>query len=69
MTAATEVSACTQAVGPHGAVRLSKMEKLLARLARTPGRPVRFLEVAKTGESEPLQGNLARGNAHVTSDQ
>ena len=69
MTAAAQVSACTQAVGPLCTARLSKFEKVRAQLARTPVRPVRFLEVAKTGEPEPLQGNLARGNADVTSDK
>ena len=69
MTAAAQVSACTQVVAPLCTLRLSKLEKVRAQLARTRVRPVRFLKVAKTGEPEPLQGNLARGNADVTSDK
>jgi len=76
MNAAHQVRGCAHSVlaqGPafvsHPRSCLSKAEKARAQLARTPIRPVRFVEVAKTGEPMPRPGNLAQGNADVTSDQ
>ena len=63
-----EVRAGAHQVPPAGsAYCLSKTEKAWARLAQTPTRPVRFMELAKTGEPEPRQGNPARGNEDVRS--
>jgi hypothetical protein len=76
MNAAHQVRACAhsvfaqpRALGSHPRSRLSKAEKAWAQLARTPIRPVRFVEVAKTGAPMPRPGNLAQGNADVTSEQ